>query len=53
MNHLVRTEAKRIYLKIRRNLASADAERISDTAIEQQSISRYNELTPAKSNFQK
>ena len=53
MNHLVRTEAKRIYLKIRRNLASADAERISDTAIELQSISHYNELTPAKSNSQK
>lgn len=53
MNHLVRTEAKRIYLKIRRNLASADAERISDTMIEQQSMSRHTEFKPAKSNSQK
>ncbi len=53
MNHLVRTEAKRIYLKIRRNLANTDAERISDTAIEQQSLSRFNEFKPVKSNSQK
>ena len=52
MNHLVRTEAKRIYLKIRRNLVNVDAERISDTAIEQQPIPRYTEIKPAKSNSQ-
>ena len=53
MNHLVRTEAKRIYQKIRRNLASADAQRISETAIEQQPLSRFSEIKPIKSNSQK
>lgn len=50
MNHLVRTEAKRIYQKIRRNLATTDAERMSDTANSQQSELHYSEDKPAKSN---
>ena len=53
MNHLVRTEAKRIYLKIRHNLTSTDAQRIGETAIEQQSKFHFTELKPIKSNSQK
>ena len=32
MNHIVRTEAKRIYTKIRSRLTNADAENISSNA---------------------
>ena len=50
MNHLVRTEAKRIYQKIRRDLANADAERMSDTAIAKQFELRHSEIKPVKNN---
>lgn len=50
MNHLVRTEAKRIYQKIRRNLASKDAESICERALPEQSIPPYSEINSVKSS---
>ena len=43
MNHLVRTEAKRIYQKIRNTLSSEGAEYTNENLITQQSTSRYPE----------
>ena len=48
MNHLVRIEAKRIYQKIRRNLATTNAERISDNAVVQPLESHFSEANPIK-----
>ena len=41
MNHIVRTEAKRIYTKIRRRLSNTDAENINSDEIDQDLTSQY------------
>lgn len=50
MNHLVRTEAKRIYQKIRRNLASEDAENISENASKQRLSPSHPDAISIKSS---
>ena len=52
MNHLVRTEAKRIYQKIRRTLSSEDAENISENVAFQRSSSHFPEPEYSKSSNQ-
>lgn len=52
MNHLVRTEAKRIYQKIRRTLSSEDAENISENVVIQRSPSLYPDTEYIKSSNQ-